>query len=574
MPQTGFVVWFTGLSGAGKSTLASMLASELLARGVHVETLDGDEVRLHLSKGLGFSKEDRDTSVRRIGFVAKLVARSGGCAITAAISPYRDVRDEQRTAIGRFCEVYCAASIDALSARDPKGLYQKALAGEIKNFTGVSDPYEPPDAPDVTVHTDRETKEQSLATVIAKLEELGYIAQAISAASDPTSELRGLPAPHGGELIDRWARSTERASLSERAKSAPAVTLDERAAADLECLAVGAFSPLKGFMTSKDYLRVVRESRLERGSIWPLPVTLAVSREVADKLTVGGEVALCMPDGRIVGVLELSDKYTPDKDMEAREVYRTVDRAHPGVAYLFDSGEVYLGGEVRVLERPTRAAFPERQLDPGQTRAYFEARGWSRVVGFQTRNPMHRAHEYITKCALEMCDALFVHPTVGPAKDDDVPAAVRMKSYEALLTHYYPADTVLLAGYPGAMRFAGPREAVFHALVRKNYGCSHFIVGRDHAGIGSFYAPGDAERIFADFVPSEIGVTPLAFDRVFYSRATQAMGTRKTAPDCESADLAPSGSKVRELMAQGELPPSDWTRPEVAKILAEALNDG
>jgi ATP sulfurylase/adenylyl-sulfate kinase len=571
MPQTGFVVWFTGLSGAGKSTLASMLASKLIERGVHVETLDGDEVRMHLSKGLGFSKEDRDTSVRRIGFVAKLIARSGGCAITASISPYRDVREEQRQAIGRFCEVFCSATIAALSERDPKGLYQKALAGEIKNFTGVSDPYEPPHAPDVTVYTDRESKEQSLATIMAKLEELGFIEQALGGAADPCSELRGLPAPHGGELVDRWARATERDGMVARAASAPSIVLDARAAADLECLAIGAFSPLRGFMTSKDYLRVVRESRLERGVVWPIPVTLAVSREQADGLAEGSEVALCMPDGRVVGVLELSDKYTPDKELEAREVYGTSDRAHPGVAYLFNAGEVYLGGEVRVLERPTAVASRDQQLDPRAMRELFESRGWSRVVGFQTRNPMHRAHEYITKCALEMCDALLVHPTVGPAKDDDVPVAVRMKSYEVLLARYYAPESVVLSGYPGAMRFAGPREAVLHALIRKNYGCSHFIVGRDHAGVGSFYEPGAAERLFASFAPMEIGITPLSFENVFYSRRTDAMATRKTAPDRQAAEPAPSGSKVRELMTQGQLPPAHWTRPEVADILAAAL---
>jgi ATP sulfurylase/adenylyl-sulfate kinase len=571
MSQAGFVVWLTGLSGAGKSTLASMLASELVARGVHVETLDGDEVRMHLSKGLGFSKEDRDTSVRRIGFVAKLIARSGGCAITAAISPYRDVRNEQRQAIGRFCEVYCCCPIDALSERDPKGLYQKALAGEIKNFTGVSDPYEPPDAPDITVHTDRETKEQSLAAIVAKLEELGFIAQAVSAAADPTSELRGLPAPHGGELIDRWARATEREQLASRAERSASVTLDARAAADLECLAVGAFSPLKGFMTSKDYLRVVRESRLERGLVWPLPITLAVSAEAANALEVGSEVALRMPDGRIVGVLELTDKYTPDRLVEAREVYRTTDRAHPGVAALLDGGDVYLGGEVRVLERPRLAQFEGHELDPRQARELFAARGWSRVVGFQTRNPMHRAHEYLTKCALEACDGLFVHPTVGPAQAEDIAADVRMRCYEVLLERYYPQERAVLGAYPGAMRFAGPREALFHALVRKNYGCSHFIVGRDHAGIGGFYAPGDAEQIFNDFVPSELGITAMAFARAFYSPASGSMGTRKTAPDPEAAQDAPSGSQVRAWVAEGKRPPAEWTRPEVAEVLADAL---
>src|SRR6266851_2742498 len=252
----GFVIWFTGLSGSGKSTLAAMLAGEIARRGTHVETLDGDEVRMHLSKGLGFSKEDRDTNIRRIGFVAKLIARSGACAITAAISPYREIRAEQRRAAGgRFCEVYCSCPIDALSARDAKGLYKKALAGEIKNFTGVDDPYEAPEDPEVVVETDKETKDQSLAKIVAKLEELGYIHRSVAQADEAKAAARKLIRPHGGELVDRWAHGAEKDRLVEKAKSLLAITLDERAAADVENLAVGAFSPLKGFMTSKDYLR-------------------------------------------------------------------------------------------------------------------------------------------------------------------------------------------------------------------------------------------------------------------------------------------------------------------------------
>jgi adenylyl-sulfate kinase len=341
MSQSGFVVWFTGLSGSGKSTLASMLAAEIAHRGVHVETLDGDEVRLHLSKGLGFSKEDRDTNIRRIGFVAKLIARAGGCAITAAISPYREIRDEQRRAAGgRFCEIYCSCPIDALAARDAKGLYKKALAGEIKNFTGVDDPYEAPTSPDVVVETDKESKEESLTKIVAKLEQLGFIRRFAGAADPAQTGLRKLALPHGGELIDRWARGAEKTKLAEKAKSLLAVTLDDRAGADVENIAVGAFSPLKGFMTSKDYLRVVREMRLENGLPWSVPVTLAVSRAEAEQIRVGGEIALKMPDGRIVAVMEVSDKFVPDKELEAREIYRTTEDKHPGVAYLKGSGDV------------------------------------------------------------------------------------------------------------------------------------------------------------------------------------------------------------------------------------------
>ena len=575
MSQSGFVVWFTGLSGSGKSTLASMLAAEIAHRGVHVETLDGDEVRLHLSKGLGFSKEDRDTNIRRIGFVAKLIARAGGCAITAAISPYREIRDEQRrAAAGRFCEVYCACPIDALAARDAKGLYKKALAGEIKNFTGVDDPYEAPTSPDVVVATDKESKEESLVKIVAKLEELGFIARSAGAVDQVQTGARKLVPPHGGELVDRWARGAEKTKLAEKAKSLLAVTLDERAGADVENIAVGAFSPLKGFMTSKDYLRVVREMRLENGLPWSVPVTLAISGAQAEQIRVGGEIALKMPDGRVVAVMEVSDKFVPDKELEAREVYRTTEDKHPGVAYLKSSGDVYVGGEIRVLERPFAPEFPAYHRDPAQTRELFESRGWATVVGFQTRNPIHRAHEYITKCALEICDGLMIHPLVGATKSDDIPAPVRMKCYEVLLEKYYPKDRAVLSVYPAAMRYGGPREAIFHAIARKNYGCSHFIVGRDHAGVGSYYGTYDAQKIFALFSPGELGITPLNFENAFYSKAVSAMGTAKTAPGDESTQVSLSGTKVRDLLRSGQLPPPEFSRPEVAQILIDSMKGG
>jgi sulfate adenylyltransferase/3'-phosphoadenosine 5'-phosphosulfate synthase len=575
MSQRGFVVWFTGLSGSGKSTLAAMLAGEIARRGTHVETLDGDEVRMHLSKGLGFSKEDRDTNIRRIGFVAKLIARSGACAITAAISPYTEIRAEQRRAAGgRFCEVYCACPIDALSARDAKGPYKKALAGEIKNFTGVDDPYEAPESPEVVVHTDKETKEQSLAKILAKLEDLGYVPRSASAQGTAAAIAKRLILPHGGELVDRWAHGAEKERAAEKAKSLPGIVLDERAAADVENIAVGAFSPLKGFMTSKDYLRVVREMRLENGLVWSVPITLAISQAEAESIRVGTEVALRMPDGRNVAILEVSDKFVPDKEAEAREVYRTTEDKHPGVAYLKNSGDVYIGGEIRVLERPFAPEFPSYHRDPAETRELFQSRGWTTVVGFQTRNPIHRAHEYITKCALEICDGLMIHPLVGATKSDDIPASVRMKCYEVLLEKYYPKDRALLSVYPAAMRYGGPREAIFHAMARKNYGCSHFIVGRDHAGVGSYYGTYDAQKIFEQFSASELGITPLNFENAFYSTVVSTMGTGKTAPGDASTQVSLSGTKVRDLLRAGQLPPPEFSRPEVAQILIDSMKGG
>jgi sulfate adenylyltransferase/3'-phosphoadenosine 5'-phosphosulfate synthase len=572
--MSGFVVWFTGLSGAGKSTLGAMLASELRRRGVHVEVLDGDEVRTHLSKGLGFSREDRDTNIDRIGYVAKLVARSGACAITTAISPYRATRDAQRSRIDHFVEVYCRATIPVLAERDAKGLYKKALAGEIKHFTGIDDPYEAPEAPEVVVDTGTESKEESLAKIVHELEELGYVpahADGAAGAGRGAGSRRRLIAPHGGELIHRLVEGPRRDALLAEAAGMVALDLDERAESDLEMIAVGAFSPLEGFMDSKDYLRVVREMRLERGLVWPMPVTLAVQPEQAARLRVGSRTALRARDGRIVAVTDVSDVWTPDKTLEAREVYRTTETAHPSVAHLFGTGPVYVGGRVHVVDRPLRPAFPAHHRDPRETRALFAERGWSRVVGFQTRNPIHRAHEYLTKTALEVCDGLLIHPLVGATKPGDVPADVRMRCYEVLLDRYYPASRVLLSIYPAAMRYAGPREAVFHAIARKNYGCSHFIVGRDHAGVGSYYGRYDAQKIFDAFAPGEIGVEPLFFEDAFYSTVVGGMATEKTAPGDPSTQIRLSGTKVREMLSRGELPPPELSRPEVAKILIEAM---
>lgn len=571
----GFVVWFTGLSGSGKSTLAAMLGAELARRGVHVEALDGDEVRTHLSKGLSFSREDRATNIRRIGFVAKLVARAGACAITAAISPYRELRDEQRRQIARFCEVYCECPIERLAARDPKGLYAKALAGEIRHFTGVDDPYEPPERPEVVCRTDRETKEQSLARILAKLEELGWIptdAHAIAGAGHARSRDGAvLPRPHGGELVDRVVRGAERERLLERARSMPRVRLDERGTSDVGLVANGAFSPLRGFLGEKDYLRVVREARLENGLVWPMPVTLAVGEEQARTTPIGAEVLLEAPDGRPIAVLEVSDAYRPDKEREAREVFRTIDRAHPGVAALAASGPVYLGGELRVLDRGRAADLEAYDRDPAELRALFASRGFRTVVGFQSRNAPHRGHEYVTKCALEIVDALLIHPLVGATKGGDLPAALRMRCYEALVGRYYAKERTILAAYPAAMRFGGPREALLHALARKNYGCSHFVVGRDHAAAAGFYDERDAHAIFDAFSQAELGIAPLRFDDAFHSDAVGGMGTAKTTPEGTSARSRISGTELREKLRRGELPPPELVRPEVAQILVEAL---
>ncbi|MDP2947956.1 MAG: sulfate adenylyltransferase [Chloroflexota bacterium] len=385
--------------------------------------------------------------------------------------------------------------------------------------------------------------------------------------------MNALIAPHGGKLVNRLAEGEARQELLERAPSLPALRLSARLISDLELIAVGGYSPLEGFLCRADYASVLEEMRLSNGLPWSLPITLPVGREEARALREGQEVALQDEDGQVQAILSLEEKYDYDKEREARQVYRTTDAAHPGVAVLHQQGDVLLGGKVTVVRRPRHDDFLPYRLDPAQTRAAISERGWRTVVGFQTRNPVHRAHEYIQKCALETVDGLLLHPLVGETKEGDIPADVRMHCYEVLLENYYPADRVLLAVLPAAMRYAGPREAIFHALVRKNYGCSHFIVGRDHAGVGEYYGPYDAQHIFHEFRPEEMGVTPLFFDATFYCRRCVAIVSQKTCPHQESDRLNLSGTQVREMLLVGEAPPPEFTRPEVARVLVEAMQE-
>ncbi|HEY9817487.1 MAG TPA: sulfate adenylyltransferase [Candidatus Obscuribacterales bacterium] len=380
----------------------------------------------------------------------------------------------------------------------------------------------------------------------------------------------GIP-PHGGVLINRIATPEQRQSFLAQADALPRVTLDERATSDLVMIAIGGFSPLDGFMNQADYLSVVVDMHLASGLPWAVPVTLSVSEEVAAPLSEGSMIRLDDASGRFIGVMELSEKYHYDKQKEAINVYRTDEDKHPGVKVVYDQGDVNLAGPIWLLEREAHPQFPAYQIDPAESRRLFKERGWSTVVGFQTRNPIHRAHEYIQKCALETVDGLFLHPLVGATKSDDIPADVRMRCYEIMMERYFPTDRVILAINPSAMRYAGPREAIFHALIRKNYGCTHFIVGRDHAGVGDYYGTYDAQHIFDEFDPEALGIVPMKFEHAFYCTRTQSMATTKTSPSAPDERVHLSGTKVRQLLRSGELPPPEFSRPEVAAELARAM---
>jgi sulfate adenylyltransferase len=375
--------------------------------------------------------------------------------------------------------------------------------------------------------------------------------------------------PHGGTLVNCEVAPEERAAALRRAATAPALQLNAREVSDLELIAVGAFSPLNGFMGRDDYLSVCRDMRLANGTAWPIPVTLSATADEARNLREGSEIALRY-ENETLGLLTLSEKFQYEKRDEAQRVYRTTDEAHPGVRALYQQGEWLLGGTVTLVNRRRETPFPEYHRTPAETRALFQERAWRRIVAFQTRNPIHRAHEYIQKCALEICDGLLLHPIVGETKSDDVPADVRMRSYEAILTQYYPAQRTVLSTLPAAMRYAGPREAIFHALIRKNYGCTHFIVGRDHAGVGNYYGSYDAHFIFDEFEPEELGVTPLFFDHTFYCRTCGGMASSKTCPHDSSHHVTLSGTRVRELLNAGVAPPAEFSRPEVAAVLIES----
>jgi sulfate adenylyltransferase/3'-phosphoadenosine 5'-phosphosulfate synthase len=556
----GFVVWFTGLSGAGKSTLAAMLGAELRARGVHVEVLDGDEVRTHLSKGLGFSREDRDTNVRRIGFVAKLLARAGSCAITAAISPYRSIRDEQRAQIGRFVEVHCACEIPALAERDAKGLYKKALAGEIKNFTGIDDPYEPPLSPEITVHTDRETKEESLSRIIARLEELGYVPRRGSTLA--LSGARGLIAPHGGELSVRLATGERSDRLAERARSLPVIELDAQAELHLDLLATGAFSPLKGFLTSKDFLRVAREMRLENGLPWPVPVTLPLAGgQPSGIVKIGAEAALRTRDGRLVALIEVSDLFRPDELVTARAATGPLDKTDLAeVLGWAPSASVLVGGEVHVFERPIAAEIRALPDEPAATRAMFSARGLSQVAALRTDTLPRRAEEHLAKAALEIVGALWIQALAA----DGLPLGVRLRCYEILLGKYFPAERVLLSTGAFEARPAGPRQALMGALVAQNHGCSHAVVPLRAAEGGA----AGAERAFRVYAPGEIEIVPLCLEDAFYSTLTDSMATARTAPGEASTQRTASEAEILAMIERRERPPEQLVRPEITETLA------
>jgi sulfate adenylyltransferase len=373
-----------------------------------------------------------------------------------------------------------------------------------------------------------------------------------------------LNPPHGGTLVDRVVSHDKRDATLRAAEALPRIDISDRSLCDVVCIGTGVYSPLQGFMGSADYRSILASMRLESGLLWSIPITLPVPEHVK----AGSTVAL-VHRGEIVATMQVEEVYAADIAGESRAVYRTEDQAHPGVAALHGASTTLAAGPIELLRAPD-FGFPDEYRTPHETRALFERLGWRTVVGFQTRNPVHRAHEYLQKVAMEVVDGLLLHPLVGLTKDDDIPAPVRMACYHTLLAKYYPAKRAVLSIFPAAMRYGGPREAVLHAIARKNYGCSHFIVGRDHAGVGSYYGSFDAQAIFDD-IEDELGITILRFDNASWCNVCEGMVTDKTCPHPASDRVSLSGTKVREMLRAGQRPPQEFSRPEVADVLIDAM---
>jgi sulfate adenylyltransferase len=376
--------------------------------------------------------------------------------------------------------------------------------------------------------------------------------------------------PHGGKLVSKIAPEAEKPGLEEKARGLFKLKISDRYVSDCEMIAIGGFSPLEGFMTKTEAESVINNLQMPDGTLWSIPVVLPVSEEIAAGINLIDEIALFDKNDRLIAVMLVKDKFSLDLNNYSEKIYKAADADHPGVKVLHESGNFFIGGEIlRLINRPLRESIAEKYFrDPAEIREIIKNRGWKKVVAFQTRNPIHRAHEYLIKCALESVDGVLIHPLVGETKQDDIPAATRMKCYEALIEGYFNPQRTLLSVLPAAMRYAGPREAIHHLIIRQNYGCTHMIIGRDHAGVGNYYGSYEAQEL-VDTIADKLLITPLKFENSFFCKKCENLASQKTCPHPAEEHLNLSGTAVRNMLKAGELLPKQFSRPEVAQILID-----
>jgi len=553
--KQGFVVWFTGLPGSGKSTLARMLKQALEDRGLPAIILDGDRVRSNLWPELKYSREDRDENIRRMAHLAQMIEAEGVVAIVAVISPYERLRAYARRLSSRFVEVYTDCPLEECERRDPKGMYARARRGEIAQFTGISDPYEPPQNPELVLKTAEWTAPQCLNLLLERLNQLGYLGPSAS----------GLVAPNGGRLVNRVLSPEEANAIL--AENHVRLEVGEEELMDAEKIAVGAYSPLEGFMNLAEIREVLNTYRLPEGTPFGMPVYLCVPEEKARVLHEDENVLLCQGHTHPVAILRVARIEKVEPLDWAQAMYGTQDMAHPGVKRLASLPRFLISGEVSLIERVSHP-FLAYEESPADLRAEFARRGWRKVAGFQTRNPPHRAHEYTQRLALEITDGLLIQPILGKKKEGDFTTEAILGAYERLIEYYLPRERVILKGLSTWMRYAGPREAVFHAVVRRNYGCSHFIVGRDHAGVGSYYAPYGAQELLDRL---NVGVEIIKVRSVHYCRKCGQFVSDEICGHPESDRTAVSMTRIRTLLKEQADRVEEVLRPEVAEYLRSHL---
>ncbi|MHA2621648.1 MAG: adenylyl-sulfate kinase [bacterium JZ-2024 1] len=555
--KEGFVVWFTGLPASGKTTLAQMLRRSFSDLKVSAVILDGDQIRSNLWPELKYTREDRDENIRRMAHLAHLLIREGVVAIVSAISPYRRLRDYARHLARRFVEVYLDCPLEVCEKRDPKGMYLRARRGEIPQFTGISDPYEVPENPEIILKTAEFTPAQCLNILLERLRQLGYL----GASSG------GLITPNGGLLVNRVLDPNEVRQVL--AENPPRLEVSDDVLMDAEKIAVGAYSPLTGFMDSRQIEEVLTTYRLPGGAPFGMPVFLCLQEQYARQLRPQDRVLLCQGTAEPIAVLNVEQVERVEPSAWARPMFGTEDTKHPGVAWLAALPEYLVSGEVSLIQG-VKHPYQAYEESPSNLRKDFVARGWRKVAAFQTRNPPHRAHEYTQRLALQIADGLLIQPILGKKKEGDFGTEAILGAYERLIQNYLPQDRVILKGLSTWMRYAGPREAVFHAVVRRNYGCSHFIVGRDHAGVGSFYGPYDAQELLDRL---EVGVEIIRVRTVYYCQRCDQFVSDDICGHPESERSTISMTRIKSLLKNDPGAADRILRPEVAQYLRELTAD-